>query len=104
MHLASKKPLDQDQHASSAALDGLTVQYNQRGIISQLRKLVRRPAKGQLTAVSNLSFKALQGQITVTIGANGSGNSTVLSAITGLREIKSGSIEVHYPNSLRLCP
>lgn len=55
-------------------------------------------------AVSDLSIKARQGQIMVLLGANGSGKSTTLDAISGLNTITSGSIEIDGTGGLGLCP
>lgn len=55
-------------------------------------------------AVNDLSIKARQGQIMVLLGANGSGKSTTLDAISGLNTITSGSIEIDGTGGLGLCP
>lgn len=55
-------------------------------------------------AVNNLSLKARRGQILVLLGANGSGKSTTLDAISGLNTITSGSIEIDGTGGLGLCP
>lgn len=55
-------------------------------------------------AVNDLSIKARRGQIMVLLGANGSGKSTTLDAISGLNTITSGSIEIDGAGGLGLCP
>lgn len=60
--------------------------------------------KETVLAVNNLSLSALRGQIMVLLGANGSGKSTTLDAISGLNTITSGSIEVDGNGGLGLCP
>ncbi|KAF2112320.1 hypothetical protein BDV96DRAFT_550472 [Lophiotrema nucula] len=55
-------------------------------------------------AVNDLSIKARKGQIMVLLGANGSGKSTTLDAISGLNAITSGSIEIDGTGGLGLCP
>jgi ABC-type multidrug transport system ATPase subunit len=55
-------------------------------------------------AVNDLSIKARRGQIMVLLGANGSGKSTTLDAISGLNTITNGSIEVDGTGGLGLCP
>lgn len=55
-------------------------------------------------AVNDLSIKARRGQIMVLLGANGSGKSTTLDAISGLNTITSGSIEIDGTGGLGLCP
>lgn len=60
--------------------------------------------KETVIAVNDLSLTALRGQIMVLLGANGSGKSTTLDAISGLNTITSGSIEVDGTGGLGLCP
>lgn len=55
-------------------------------------------------AVNDFSIKARKGQIMVLLGANGSGKSTTLDAISGLNTVTSGSIEVDGTGGLGLCP
>lgn len=55
-------------------------------------------------AVNDFSIKARRGQILVLLGANGSGKSTTLDAISGLNTITSGSIEIDGTGGLGLCP
>lgn len=47
---------------------------------------------GGIEALKGISFNVEEGQIVTLIGANGAGKSTTLRAITGLVQIKSGSI------------
>lgn len=55
-------------------------------------------------AVNDFSIKARKGQILVLLGANGSGKSTTLDAISGLNTITKGSIEIDGTGGLGLCP
>ncbi|KAF7122992.1 hypothetical protein CNMCM5793_001168 [Aspergillus hiratsukae] len=58
-------------------------------------------------AVNDLSMNVRKGEIVVLLGANGSGKSTTLDAISGLTTITSGSIDVDYGDSggrFGLCP
>lgn len=55
-------------------------------------------------AVNDFSIKARKGQILVLLGANGSGKSTTLDAISGLNTITKGSIEMDGTGGLGLCP
>lgn len=55
-------------------------------------------------AVNDLSIKVRSGQILVLLGANGSGKSTTLDAISGLNTITNGSIEIDGTGGLGLCP
>ena len=49
----------------------------------------------QLTAVDHLSFEVRQGEILGIAGVDGNGQSELIQAITGLRESKSGKIELN---------
>ncbi|KAF2499146.1 hypothetical protein BU16DRAFT_479678 [Lophium mytilinum] len=60
--------------------------------------------KETVYAVNNVSWSARRGQIMVLLGANGSGKSTTLDAISGLNSITSGSIELDGTGGLGLCP
>lgn len=55
-------------------------------------------------AVNDFSIMARKGQILVLLGANGSGKSTTLDAISGLNTITQGSIEIDGTGGLGLCP
>ncbi|KAJ6002156.1 hypothetical protein N7522_007383 [Penicillium canescens] len=58
-------------------------------------------------AVNNLSLSVVKGEIMVLLGANGSGKSTTLDAISGLTKISSGEIKIDYGNGeagFGLCP
>ncbi|KAF2804277.1 uncharacterized protein BDZ99DRAFT_511680 [Mytilinidion resinicola] len=60
--------------------------------------------KNTVYAVNDVSWSARRGQIMVLLGANGSGKSTTLDAISGLNSITSGSIELDGTGGLGLCP
>jgi len=55
-------------------------------------------------AVNDFSIKVRRGQIMVLLGANGSGKSTTLDAISGLNKITQGAIEIDGTGGLGLCP
>jgi branched-chain amino acid transport system ATP-binding protein len=46
---------------------------------------------GAIRAISNVSFKVLEGQLAAIIGANGAGKTTLLRTLSGLKESVSGS-------------
>ncbi len=50
---------------------------------------------GGIRAVKNISFEVPQGKIVTLIGANGAGKTSTLRAISGLLEIKSGTIRLN---------
>ncbi len=53
---------------------------------------------GGLTAVNDLSFTAMRGDITAVIGPNGAGKTTVFNCITGFYRPTSGSVAIaHEP-------
>ncbi|KAK2811523.1 hypothetical protein FQN50_002146 [Emmonsiellopsis sp. PD_5] len=57
-------------------------------------------------AVDNISLDVMKGEIMILLGANGSGKSTTLDAISGLSKISSGTITVDYDETggFGLCP
>jgi ABC-type multidrug transport system ATPase subunit len=55
-------------------------------------------------AVKDLCLDIHAGSLTVLLGANGSGKSTTLGAISGLESITSGHIEVDGTGGIGLCP
>ncbi|GIK00164.1 hypothetical protein Aspvir_004184 [Aspergillus viridinutans] len=64
-------------------------------------------SRQSVLAVNDLSMDVRKGEIVVLLGANGSGKSTTLDAISGLTTITSGSINVDYGDSggrFGLCP
>lgn len=70
------------------------------------RKIATRFGKRKetVTAVDDLNLTIPQGQIMVLLGANGSGKSTTLEAISGLNTITSGTIAVDGYGGLGICP
>ena len=57
-----------------------------------------------VVAVDRLDLKIPRGQIMVLLGANGSGKSTTLEAISGLNTVTEGSIIVDGEGGLGICP
>ncbi|MBH0238789.1 ABC transporter ATP-binding protein [Methylobrevis albus] len=51
-------------------------------------------AYGAISAVRSASFTAAAGKITAVVGANGAGKTTVLNAISGLRDVRAGRIDM----------
>jgi branched-chain amino acid transport system ATP-binding protein len=48
---------------------------------------------GQINAIKTVSFEVNKGEIVTIIGANGAGKSSILRAISGIVDIRSGSIK-----------
>ena len=61
-------------------------------------------SKETVVATDNLDLTILQRQLTVLLGANGSGKSTTLDAIAGLARPTHGSISIDFSKGLGLCP
>ena len=59
----------------------------------RVSKVSKRYADGH-RAVRNVSFDILPGQFTVLLGLNGAGKTSLISMLTGLNHISSGSIEI----------
>ena len=49
-------------------------------------------AYGEIAAVRGVSFTVEAGEIATIVGANGAGKTTILNALCGLRDVRSGSI------------
>lgn len=60
--------------------------------------------KDTVTAVDNLDLQIPRGQITVLLGANGSGKTTTLETIAGLNTVTSGTVTVDGRGGLGICP
>ncbi len=74
-------------------LDGFSKRYN-----------VAAKKRDRIQAVDKLSLNVHAGSITVLLGANGSGKSTTLKAISGLESISGGRIELDGTGGIGLCP
>jgi len=51
-------------------------------------------AYGEIAAVRDASFSVEAGEITTIVGANGAGKTTVLNALSGLRDVRAGRIDL----------
>ncbi|KAG8671227.1 hypothetical protein FPOAC2_04554 [Fusarium poae] len=69
-------------------------------------RLFRRGAnkKQPVHAVNGLDLNIGQGQVVALLGANGSGKSTTLDAISGMNKLTSGSIEIDGRGGLGIAP
>ncbi|PNY28080.1 Retinal-specific ATP-binding cassette transporter [Tolypocladium capitatum] len=90
---------------SAVRLDRLTKIYYP-GALSRLRYLFRPSCERAepVVAVRELSLNAGRGQIVALLGANGSGKSTTLDAIAGLRRMTSGSVTIDGAGGLGIAP
>jgi branched-chain amino acid transport system ATP-binding protein len=59
---------------------------------------------GQMQALHDISFKVDNGEIVVLIGANSSGKTSLISAISGITPIRSGEIYFNSNNTTNLKP
>lgn len=88
---------------TAVELTGFTKHYTPswwaRNIASRFEKVTET-----VVAVDRLDLKIPRGQIMVLLGANGSGKSTTLEAISGLNTVTEGSIIVDGEGGLGICP
>ena len=80
-------------------LEGVSKQYK----IGWLSSVTKRQCT-QVQAVQDISINIIKGQIVALLGANGSGKSTTISAISGLEKVSAGLIELDGAAGLGLCP
>ena len=91
---------------TAVSLSGFTKEYKPTLPTRLWSRVWRKPVNNVL-AVNGLNLEAMRGQIVVLLGANGSGKSTTLDAISGLTTITAGTININYAvgqGSLGLCP
>jgi ATP-binding cassette subfamily A (ABC1) protein 3 len=92
-----------DRSVAAVQLTGFTKRYTPsfwaRNVATRFGK-----RKETVVAVDDLNLTIPQGQIMVLLGANGSGKSTTLEAISGLNTITSGTIAVDGYGGLGICP
>ena len=85
---------------SGRDMDGNAIRL--RNFSKQYRGALRE--RDRTRAVNDLCLDIHAGSLTVLLGANGSGKSTTLGAISGLESITSGHIEVDGTGGIGLCP
>lgn len=96
-------------HCNSSRLRNLRPSKDMAGNAIRIRNFSKTyrfalRERGIVKAVKNLSLDIHAGSLTVLLGANESGKSTTLSAISGLESISSGDIEVDGTGGIGLCP
>lgn len=92
--------------STTLRLDGFTKVYQHGWLYRSVTSLFKETRQSVL-AVDNLTLDVMRGQIMVLLGANGSGKSTTLDAISGLTKISSGEIQISYGEAggrFGLCP
>lgn len=95
-----------DPSVPALSLRKLTKQFHPNWFNRQLSALLHRRSDNVM-AVEGLSLDINRGQIMVLLGANGSGKSTTLYAISGLSDVTSGEINVNLlanEGGFGLCP
>ena len=85
---------------SGMDMDGNAIRL--RNFSKQYKGALRE--RDRTKAVNDLCLDIHAGSLTVLLGANGSGKSTTLAAISGLESITSGHIEVDGTGGIGLCP
>ncbi|KAK2743758.1 hypothetical protein FQN57_004695 [Myotisia sp. PD_48] len=101
-----RKTARSDSAAHAVELDGFTKEYKPGWLQTKVGSIFGRQPETVL-AVDNLNLKVVKGEIMVLLGANGSGKSTTLDAISGVSKTTSGDVSVNYPENaggFGLCP
>ncbi|KAK0890001.1 hypothetical protein LTR02_015016 [Friedmanniomyces endolithicus] len=94
----------QDQTPDTVSISGLTKLYPPSWWHRRISPLFTKSAPQTVRAVDNVDLTVLRGQITVLLGANGSGKSTTLDMLAGLQKPTSGTIEMDATGGIGLCP
>jgi ATP-binding cassette subfamily A (ABC1) protein 3 len=84
-------------------LTNVTKRYLPNGFFRYIAPLLGYKKK-PVVAVNNLSMTATKGQITVLVGANGSGKSTTLDLVAGLTSVTGGSVALDGTGGIGVCP
>ncbi|PGH12947.1 hypothetical protein AJ79_03920 [Helicocarpus griseus UAMH5409] len=92
--------------APAVSINGFSKEYRPNWFYKNIAPLFGSH-RHTVLAVNNLSLNVVKGEIMILLGANGSGKSTTLDAISGLSKITSGEIAVNYSDEtggFGLCP
>lgn len=94
--------LPNSDHGPAVQINNLTKAY-EPDLISRLLGYISHPRE-PVVAVDNLTLVAERGQILALLGANGSGKSTTLDAITGISTPTSGNITIDITGGVGITP
>ena len=78
--IESKKPLDEDDILEEPVAKNSIAGFRLDNVIKEFKSKI---GKGTFRAVDELSFVALEGEITVLLGHNGAGKSTTMNMLSG---------------------
>jgi ATP-binding cassette, subfamily A (ABC1), member 3 len=84
-------------------LTNVTKHYLPNGFLRYIAPLFGHKTK-PVVAVNNLTMTATKGQITVLVGANGSGKSTTLDLVAGLTSVTGGAVALDGTGGIGVCP
>jgi ATP-binding cassette subfamily A (ABC1) protein 3 len=101
---ASVSNIDGQESGPAIKLTSFSKHYVPSWWNRRVAPMFGREKSETVVAVNDLSLNVLRGQISVLLGANGSGKSTTLDAIAGLGTITTGEIEIDGTGGLGLCP
>ncbi|PGH09402.1 hypothetical protein AJ80_07677, partial [Polytolypa hystricis UAMH7299] len=102
----SRKLTRSDATSTALSLNGFTKQFTPNWWYKNIAPIFGSRRQTVL-AVDDLNLNVERGGIMVLLGANGSGKSTTLDAISGLSKVTAGEIMVNYPEGtggFGLCP
>ncbi|KAF3479767.1 uncharacterized protein GIQ15_06743 [Arthroderma uncinatum] len=101
-----RKSIRSDSASHAVVLSGFSKQYKPSWFYRTVAPIFGSRRETVL-AVDNLNLRVTKGEIMVLLGANGSGKSTTLDAISGVSKTTSGEVSVAYPENaggFGMCP
>ncbi|KAK3672836.1 hypothetical protein LTR78_007189 [Recurvomyces mirabilis] len=101
---ARKLRYDDNQTDETVRINGLTKLYPPSWFHRRIAPLFTKTPRQTVRAVDGVDLVVRRGQITVLLGANGSGKSTSLDMLAGLQKPTSGTIELDGSSSLGFSP
>jgi len=94
----------EDVVPETVKITGLSKHYLPNWWHRRVGALFTKTPRQTVFAVDDVNLSVLPGQITVLLGANGSGKSTSLDMLAGLQKPTAGSIEMDATGGIGLCP